>query len=39
VVERFQRIDVLVSNAGIARTGPVADLDIDSWDAMIDINV
>ena len=39
MVERFQRIDVLVSNAGIARTGLVADLDIDSWDAMIDINL
>jgi NADP-dependent 3-hydroxy acid dehydrogenase YdfG len=38
-VERFQRIDVLVSNAGIARTGLVADLDIESWDAMIDINL
>jgi NADP-dependent 3-hydroxy acid dehydrogenase YdfG len=38
-VERFQRIDVLVNNAGIARTGLVANLDVDSWDAMIDINL
>ena len=38
-VERFERLDVLVSNAGIARTGLVAELDVDSWDAMIDVNL
>jgi len=38
-VERFDRLDVLVSNAGIARTGLMADLDVDSWDAMIDVNL
>ena len=35
----FGRLDVLVSNAGIARTGPVEDLDVDAWQAMIDVNV
>lgn len=38
-IERFERLDVLVSNAGIARTGLISELDVDSWDAMIDINL
>jgi NADP-dependent 3-hydroxy acid dehydrogenase YdfG len=37
--ERFGRLDVLISNAGVARVAPLDDLDVDSWDEMIDVNL
>ena len=38
-VEQFGRLDVLVSDAGISKIGPVAGLDVDGWSAMIDVKL
>lgn len=37
--ERFGKLDVLVSNAGIGPISPLDDLRVDDWDAMIDVNI
>lgn len=38
-VDEFGHLDVLVSNAGISKIGPVAGLDVNGWSAMIDVNL
>jgi NADP-dependent 3-hydroxy acid dehydrogenase YdfG len=38
-VSEFGRLDVLVSNAGISKIGPMSDLDVAGWSAMIDVNL
>jgi NADP-dependent 3-hydroxy acid dehydrogenase YdfG len=37
--ERFGRLDVLISNAGVMPISPLDDLRVDDWDAMVDVNV
>jgi NADP-dependent 3-hydroxy acid dehydrogenase YdfG len=37
--QRFGRLDVLVSNAGIGPISPLDDLRVADWEAMIDVNV
>jgi NADP-dependent 3-hydroxy acid dehydrogenase YdfG len=36
---RFGRLDVLVGNAGIGPISPFADLHVEEWEAMIDVNL
>jgi NADP-dependent 3-hydroxy acid dehydrogenase YdfG len=37
--ERFGRLDVLISNAGIAPISPLDALRVEDWEAMIDVNL
>ncbi|MCV7226298.1 SDR family oxidoreductase [Mycolicibacterium komossense] len=37
--DEFGRLDVLVSNAGVAHLSPVSDGDVDGWANMIDVNL
>ena len=39
VVVEFGRIDVLINNAGLMPIRPMAEVNTDEWDAMIDINL
>ncbi|MDT0390835.1 SDR family oxidoreductase [Streptomyces dubilierae] len=38
-LDRYGRIDVLVNNAGVMPLSPMADLRVEEWDRMIDVNV
>ena len=37
--DRFGRLDVLISNAGVGLTSALDDLRVDDWDEMIDVNI
>jgi NADP-dependent 3-hydroxy acid dehydrogenase YdfG len=39
VVGKFGRLDVLINNAGLMPIRPMAEVNTDEWDAMIDINL
>ncbi|MDE1993604.1 MAG: SDR family oxidoreductase [Rhizobiaceae bacterium] len=39
VVADFGRLDVLINNAGIMPIRPMAEVNTDEWDAMIDVNI
>jgi NAD(P)-dependent dehydrogenase (short-subunit alcohol dehydrogenase family) len=39
VIERFGRIDGIVSNAGITRNKPLSELTLADWRAVIDVNL
>lgn len=38
-MERFGRLDVLISSAGAMPIGPIDDLAVDDWDQMVDVNI
>lgn len=35
----FGRVDVMINNAGLMSIAPMAELKVDEWDRMIDINI
>ncbi|WP_417642699.1 SDR family oxidoreductase [Enterobacter kobei] len=38
-LEKWGRIDVIVNNAGIMPLSPMASLNVDEWDQMVDVNI
>ena len=39
VINFFGKIDILLNNAGLAKTGLVEELDMETWDAVVDTNL
>ncbi|MEM9445285.1 MAG: SDR family oxidoreductase [Verrucomicrobiota bacterium] len=38
-IDVFDRVDVMVNNAGLMAISPISALHVDEWDRMIDINI
>lgn len=38
-IDKFQRVDVLYNNAGLMPISKMAELKVDEWDRMIDVNI
>lgn len=38
-IEALGTIDILVNNAGICYQGPVADMSVETWDRVLDVNL
>jgi len=39
VLEEFGKVDALINNAGVNRTGPALEVDEETWDWILDTNV
>jgi NAD(P)-dependent dehydrogenase (short-subunit alcohol dehydrogenase family) len=39
IAQQFGGLDILVNNAGIGRLGTVAELDVETWDTVMGVNV
>lgn len=39
VVDEFGKVDILVANAGVVSLAPVADMTVEQWNLVIDVNL
>jgi sorbitol-6-phosphate 2-dehydrogenase len=39
VMDTFHEVDILVNNAGIAKVCPISELDEETWDRIMDVNL